>query len=115
MERLGPAPPRLIDALVVIGPDGEVAVTFSGWSGEPGAGWWRPAGPMRSIVVVQWFARDWADDALPTRWLTVRAAAELCADGSRFQARLRWQRFDRVGQPRGNAVTGEAEGHRHRA
>jgi len=78
----------------------------------PGTGWWRPAGPQRSIVVVHWFARDGADGSSPTRRLTVRAAAELCADGSTFRARVRWQRFDRIGQPWGDAVTGEAEGHR---
>jgi len=112
VERLGPAPPRLIDALVAIESNGEVAVTVAGWCREPGAGWWRPAGPRRSIVVVHWFARD-GDDGDLTRWLTVRGAAELCTDGSTFRARVRWQRFDRVGQPRGKAVTGEAEGRRH--
>lgn len=89
---------------------GTVTVFVGGPGGEPGIGGWKSAGPGRVVVIVEWFVRVAPAGTLGR--LSVRAAAELSADGRTCQARLQWRRLGLDGRPQGEAVTGEADGTR---
>jgi hypothetical protein len=105
--------PDSVDGLGVLArvePGGIVAVFAGAPAGEPGIGGWKPAGPGRVVVVVEWFVRDAA--RLTIGRVSVRGAAALSADGRTCQARLRWRYLDPAGRALGEAVAGEADGTR---
>ena len=79
-------------------------------SGQPGIGGWRLAGADRVVLVAEWLVPQAA--RRPGGRLTVRAAGEFGSDGRSCQARLQWRYVDATGEPRGPAVTAEADGKR---
>lgn len=99
-----------IGVLARVEAGGTVTVFAGGPAGEAGIGAWKPAGPGRVVVIVEWFVRSPSRGAVGR--VSVRAAAELSADGRTCQARLQWRRLDLAGNPLGDAVTGEADGTR---
>jgi hypothetical protein len=112
VRRLGSAPDATdgIGVLARVEAGGTVTVFAGEPCGEPGIGGWKLAGPDRMVVIVEWFLRDVS--RLAVGRVSVRAAAELSADGRTCQARLRWRRLDLAGSAVGEAVTGEADGTR---
>jgi hypothetical protein len=112
VRRLGkpPADSDGFGVLARVEAGGTVTVFAGGQGGEPGIGGWKSAGPGRVVVLVEWFVRDTPGGTLGR--LSVRAAAEMSADGRTCQARLQWRHLDLAGSPQGEAVTGEADGTR---
>jgi hypothetical protein len=112
VRRLGGGPEGTdgIGVLARLEAGGTVTVFLGGPAGEPGIGGWKSAGPGRVVAIVEWFVRDAPHGAVGR--LSVRAAAEMSADGRTCQARLQWRHLDLAGRPEGEAATGEAEGMR---
>ena len=90
---------------------GGTVTIFAGASpGQPGIGCWRLVGPNRVVLVAERLLHTSAQRA--GGLLSVRVAGELASDGRTCQARLRWRYIDAAGEPRGPAVTAEADGTR---
>jgi hypothetical protein len=99
-----------IGVLARLEADGTVTVFAGGPAGEPGLGGWKAAGPGRLVVIVEWFVRGASSPSAGR--VSVRAAAELSADGRTCQARLQWRYLDLAGKQQGEPETGEADGAR---
>jgi len=103
----------VIVVLVRIESGGTLAVLAGCPAGEPRVARWRPAGPRRVVLVAEWLARDPAGRVVGH--VSVRAAAELSADGRTCQARLRSRHVDLAGLPHTATVAVEADGRRMHA
>jgi hypothetical protein len=77
--------------------------------GGPRSANWRPAGPLRMVLVAEWLASDGAGR------VCIQAAAELSPDGRTCQARVQWRHVDVNGAPLRMTETGEADGKRLQA
>ncbi len=99
-----PDPIAVLVVLALVEPGGTLRVMVG--DGVTGIGGWRAAGDGRVVAVAEWLVRR--TPAQPCVRVSVRAAAQLSADGRAADVRVQWQRLDGEGAAVRSAERGEA-------